>query len=62
MLYLQTVLKENPDSSPAQSLGEELPGLHCKATNYIWILQVFHAKREVFDIFWHSYSHYLLYY
>ena len=43
-MYLQTVLKENPDSSPAQSLGEELPGLRCKVINKIWFLQVFYAK------------------
>lgn len=28
LLYL--CHKKNPDSSPAQSLGEELPGLRCK--------------------------------
>ena len=49
MLYLQTVLKENPDSSPAQSLGEELPGLRCKVTNKIWFLQVFRYKLLIID-------------
>lgn len=27
--------KENPDSSPALSLGEELPGLRCKSKKNI---------------------------
>ena len=43
MLYLQTVLKENPDSSPAQSL-RGITGMRCKVTYNIWFLQVFYAK------------------
>ncbi len=33
LLFHNLYKKENPDSSPAHSLGEELPGLRCKITN-----------------------------
>jgi len=44
--------RKKPDSSPAQSLGEELPGLRCKSTAFFELTNFFLKKNAILSQNW----------